>query len=723
MDGGNKVIDLWQAREGGPATSTITPGESPYFLPEIDEDTAKRGNWRRRLALAFCIGGALAWIAVFGYTHALAWQVSSPHLDAIVSAIALGSAPLALFAAAWVAFQRSSRAEIGAFARTARALRTESERMDAVLSFVSARVDASRRDLAEQSDALANLGEGAATRLGDAAVAMRKEVETITVHTQTLKGTTAAARGDLAVLLSHLPKTQILMRQIATSLAEAGTTAQDKATALSDQMAALSTHSASASETATQVSNGLTAQLNDLITQSSTLAALAEETEARLRAAGNDSSIEMHERVLAIGSEVDRIAASFGTHDEASRTLVTRINTDLGELESRFAAFDAHGKERAGNLGEALNGLQTEAAALQETLASGEGNIEKLSERTEALLAALDSAAREIDETLPAAYGRLEATASKAMSVVREAAPALDGAVTASQSLVTQLEASEAIVSRQRADVEKLSLGAQAVLDDCRSQAESLAEAVKTATSELHGLAQGASANLIESLIRARDTARQAADHTRDAFNDVIPQTAAAFGEQSKQALHDALTVQVEAQLKEIAATTEKSVAAAQKATDRLMRQMLTISETSAALENRIAEAKDEVEKSDSGNFARRVALLIESLNSSAIDVTKILSNDVTDSAWAAYLRGDRGVFTRRAVRLLDANEAKEIARFYDEEPEFREQVNRYIHDYESMLRNIMGTRDGTPLSVALLSSDTGKLYVALAQAIERLRT
>jgi hypothetical protein len=49
--------------------------------------------------------------------------------------------------------------------------------------------------------------------------------------------------------------------------------------------------------------------------------------------------------------------------------------------------------------------------------------------------------------------------------------------------------------------------------------------------------------------------------------------------------------------------------------------------------------------------------------------------------------------------------------------------VNRYIHDFESMLRNVLATRDGQLLGVTLLSSDNGKLYVALAQAIERLRT
>ena len=131
--------------------------------------------------------------------------------------------------------------------------------------------------------------------------------------------------------------------------------------------------------------------------------------------------------------------------------------------------------------------------------------------------------------------------------------------------------------------------------------------------------------------------------------------------------------------------------------------------------------ARQAREEHDAQNFARRASLLIESLNSTAIDVTKILSNEVTDSAWAAYLKGDRGVFTRRAVRLIDTSEAREIARHYEEEPEFREQVNRYIHDFEAMLRVILTQRDGSPLGVTLLSSDMGKLYVALAQAIERL--
>ena len=73
-------------------------------------------------------------------------------------------------------------------------------------------------------------------------------------------------------------------------------------------------------------------------------------------------------------------------------------------------------------------------------------------------------------------------------------------------------------------------------------------------------------------------------------------------------------------------------------------------------------------------------------------------------------------------VHDLDAAGARDIADYYDQDEPFREMVNRYIHDFESMLRSILAQRDGSPLGVTLLSSDMGKLYVAMAQAIERLR-
>jgi hypothetical protein len=52
----------------------------------------------------------------------------------------------------------------------------------------------------------------------------------------------------------------------------------------------------------------------------------------------------------------------------------------------------------------------------------------------------------------------------------------------------------------------------------------------------------------------------------------------------------------------------------------------------------------------------------------------------------------------------------------------FKANVSRYIHDFETLLRATLSTRDGHVLSVTMLGSDMGKLYVVLAQAIERFR-
>ena len=56
-------------------------------------------------------------------------------------------------------------------------------------------------------------------------------------------------------------------------------------------------------------------------------------------------------------------------------------------------------------------------------------------------------------------------------------------------------------------------------------------------------------------------------------------------------------------------------------------------------------------------------SLLIDSMHSAAIDVGKILSDEIDDKAWGSYLKGNRGVFTRRAVRLLGGSETRAITR------------------------------------------------------------
>jgi hypothetical protein len=194
----------------------------------------------------------------------------------------------------------------------------------------------------------------------------------------------------------------------------------------------------------------------------------------------------------------------------------------------------------------------------------------------------------------------------------------------------------------------------------------------------------------------------------------VSQRTAKRVGEAVDSGIEDSIT-----RLEDAA---NKAAGSGREVTIQLRDQLAMVNELAGNLETRVARARELAEEQVGNDFARRVALITEALNSNSIDIAKALSSDVSDTAWASYLRGDRGIFTRRAVRLLDNTEAREIAETYDADPDFRENVSRYIHDFEAMLRTMLSTRDGNALGVTLLSSDMGKLYVALAQAIERLR-
>lgn len=251
---------------------------------------------------------------------------------------------------------------------------------------------------------------------------------------------------------------------------------------------------------------------------------------------------------------------------------------------------------------------------------------------------------------------------------------------------------------------------------------ERLRAGVAALGDETQTVAERAQGELRDAITALETSARAALAAIETEQADRIAKIADTVGEQSAEAIDKALREHTEEAIATLDKATERSSEAGREITRQLRDQLAKVNELTGNLESRIAHARERAEEDVDNDFSRRVALITESLNSNAIDIAKALSTEVTDTAWASYLRGDRGIFTRRAVRLLDNTEAREIAELYDVDHDFREHVSRYIHDFEAMLRTMLSTRDGNAVSVTLLSSDMGKLYVVLAQALERLR-
>ncbi len=472
----------------------------------------------------------------------------------------------------------------------------------------------------------------------------------------------------------------------------------------------------------TRARDALTVTEGRLASQSDMLDALIARSRDTLDRIGVETVAGLSDSIGDVENRLHQIAELV----EGQRTLMTGLHAGLNDTidatEHRFAGLEQDAMARTERLTAALMRLTVETQRIDGALGAGGLTAEKLIGSAETLLVALDSSVRELDETYPAALERFDGRLERSRGLLGSTAPEIERLEAISQALVGRAEEAEELLRGQGSRLTEWLESTQGGLEANRELVDRLRVALDGAHQDAARITEGAGPLLVTALLRVKETADQAAERARQALGRVIPDAARSLADASEEAMRGAVNEQVTAQIEQVAKAAEEAVKAAHQASERLTRQLLTIADTSANVEQRIEEAERAAEVRDRDHFARRSALLIESLNSTAIDVAKILSNDVTDSAWAAYLKGDRGVFTRRAVKLLDAGESREIALHYDSDADFRDHVNRYIHDFEAMLRIVLSARDGNAMGVALLSSDMGKLYVALAQAIERLR-
>jgi hypothetical protein len=714
----------------------------------------------RPLLAAFLSLVALAWLGTWGY--ALFRGIGELGLAGTVSWIATLCVPLALLALVWLIFGRTRRAEAERFTRAVQAMRGEAESLERVLSIVGERLATHREQVSTETARLMTLGEEASDRLGRVTHYMSQEAAALEQRSQTIESAAAQARVDLGVLLADLPQAEQLARRFSEALREAGMGAHERALALEAQLSAIAARALDADNATGGAAERLGAHIARIETSAGVAARQLDEVAQRLDAAvdgalgrtteavettrsaldlqaqalfasieqgrahfvdaGADAGRQMTERLETAQRMVGNLADGISEQEHATTRLVAALSNQIAGLDERVASLGQRADAQASQMATALATLRDATATLRADVEAGATDAVALIGRAGDMASALDGVSERLRGDLPEVLAIIETRAA----AVREAALAtvepIQGMANAAAEGAERLASAEASVERQRAALEALVGAVGDGMAAVEGRLRDIGAAAREADEAANGVIRETGPELVEALVRVREAARAAAGHARDAITAVIPETAQQLGAAVSARLDETLAATVREQLEALEGSAERAAIAARTASERLTRQLLSLGESAGALESKIAEERTEREEHDRSGMSRRVALLIESLNSTAIDVTKILSNDVTDGAWAAYLKGDRGVFTRRAVRLLESGEAREIQRHYDQEPEFREQVNRYINDFEAMVRRVLGDSDGHAIAVTLLSSDMGKLYVALAQAIQHLR-
>lgn len=421
----------------------------------------------------------------------------------------------------------------------------------------------------------------------------------------------------------------------------------------------------------------------------------------------------------------DALSQRRQAHSAETEKLVSH-SAELNDKIEELTALIEQAKEQTGSaqtiLSSGLETLDEQIEEKREKLRQTQAEITELTEAGVRLLEIIQSSATFTREDLPEALkvtlGTLTNVEERAqevstlMLVTNEKADALTNYLIEARGKIDENDASiEALHSRTAENSEEALVRIQGL----QSGLARLAEESET-------LAGGTQERLREELSRLDTATRDVFETLDSGAREKVGELAASLSKRAVEELERSLrnnSAEAAGKLEQAAA---HASGVSREATVQLRDQLTKVNELTKNLEQRIARARELAEEQVNNDFARRMALITDSLNSSAIDLTSALAQEVSDTTWDAYLKGDRGIFTRRAVRLIDSGEAREIAELYQNDDEFKANVSRYIHDFEAMLRSVLSTRDGKALGVTVLGSDVGKLYVVLAQSIERLR-
>ncbi|QDP20318.1 hypothetical protein [Sphingomonas xanthus] len=735
------------------------PFDAISWSENRDPDSVATEGGRQVLGWALAVF-ALIWTAYAAWSagRVLADQpLSSP---AVAQWVAILTGPLALMGLVWLMFGRTRRKEAEKFTRSVIAMRTEARSLQDLLGALSQQIAENHRSLGIMAGDLMGLGDQASNRLSAITADLSAGSRTLADHGAALDRAAEAARTDIGVLLADLPQAEQSARRMAESLRDAGRSAKEQARGFELQVESLAERTREADEVVRQASERLLADLTrideagantsqrladtgseagsaidalmartaealaeirrGIDTQAAAVTALVSQSQAGIARAGIDAAEQLGDRLNGADQALDGLTTRIAEQERASQRLLADLYTGLAALDERFLDLARSGDERATHVHANLSRLRTELEALAATTATQDGALGSLADRTEMLRSGLDRLASALQTEMAQSMGEVESAAIRMSSLTETTRPNVEAMRDAAAEAADRIESGASTVAIQQDQLAALMTSVDLGVSQAEQRLTELSAAIASAGDEAGRLSAETGPALVAALVQVREAASHAAARAREAIAEVIPQSAGELSVATRAALEQAMRDSVESKLAELDQVAARAVETAREASDRLTAQMLSIGQSAAALEAHIERSRSAQQKDSGEEFARRVSVLMDSMNSASIDVQKILSDEVDEKAWNHYLKGNRGVFTRRAVRLLDGTETRAIAAQYEGDPEFRGAVNHYVQDFESMLRRVLAERDGGMIAVTLMSSDMGKLYGALAQAVDK---
>ena len=660
MTGVNRIVAL-------DAGSHEAVSDEFLLTEEVGLPAAAEDAWEEELAEAPSparwrgyVAPVLAGLVVAGWTAAFVWAkrdllFAPSSLDQWIGWIGNWSGPVLLVCVVWLLAMRNSRREAARFGDAARLLGEESLLLSTRLTGVNSELSLARNFIEAQARDLESLGRVAVERLSQNASELQGLIQSNSAQIEAIGGVSTAALDNMEKLRGQLPVIANSARDVTNNIGNAGRTAHAQLQemiagfkrlnefgqaserqvetlrkSVSETLAELLEQSGQLEELATQHFAGITEQgaafrseLADY--QAQAIAALKAQSEALtgefakvhsgLAAQEEMGLAALRERIDALLAETTAVSEQLSSNEQAAIAGFSgRIALIDGEIDTRqlrqqelIAGIAAHG--------EALGGqMETLAAQLAEVTNHAEGAEQRLASSVEQLSSRI-------------AEGR-----SALSGADDEIAALTDASVRLLELIQAGSEHSRKFLPAALADAEEQLGTVEARIRTMRDSAREVA----TLGEQLQGVVQTAQAGIEASAggLEALQSRIGEQAGLQGAALDGMHQSLERIAAQSAT-----LTAQLEGELKaaidktildrgaELAGPIEqaslRASELARETTIQLRDSLAKVDELAGNLERRVAHARERAEEKVENDFARRVALITESLNSNAIDIAR----------------------------------------------------------------------------------------------------
>lgn len=394
---------------------------------------------------------------------------------------------------------------------------------------------------------------------------------------------------------------------------------------------------------------------------------------------------------------------------ELAASMAAEASAGLDQVEGRFVDLGARAAQAHAETAELLGRTMSAIGGLGDALQGRQVEVGALEQRIGSLLPAFEAFAGAAASRLPQLAGGFEALTDRGRSVADQ----LDALADRIESQVALLRDSSAAFERDH----------EAVVSLSKSLAGEF-EAARGVVAEIHSTTEqtaiAAAARMVENVMQVRASVNATASEIQSLLSSVVGEAQAALDDLATNKAEAAFGAPIRLQIASLEDASVKAADAASQASERLTGRLVELMRVISETEARVDEVDTRMDIRARDTLAARSIRLVDSLNEASVDVARLLAVDVGDSAWKRYLDGDKSLFARTTVRLADKDSARKIARHYQHDEAFREEASRYLDQFEQLIRRVLKDPDGESFALVLLSSDIGKLYVMIAEAVGR---